>query len=169
MFIWLNELFINFEREECLMRVVLQRVNDASVSVKGQVIGKINHGIVLLVGFTKGDTSAQIDYLVHKIVNARIFEDSEGKMNLNLKQIHGQILSISQFTLYAETRKGNRPSFTQAQKPEMALINYDEFNKKLREQGVIVETGKFGADMKVRLVNDGPVTIIYEESAVEKK
>ena len=138
------------------MRTVLQRAKDAQVEIDGKVNGKIDHGLVLLVGFEESD------YTVRKIVNCRIFSDENGKMNLSLKQIGGQILSVSQFTLYADTKKGNRPSFTDAQNPNEASKNYDRFNEKLREEGVIVETGVFGADMKVSFTNDGPVTIIFD-------
>ena len=144
------------------MRTVLQRAKNAQVEIDGNVNGKIDHGLVLLVGFEEGDGQEEIDYTVRKIVNCRIFSDENGKMNLSLKQIGGQILSVSQFTLYADTKKGNRPSFTDAQNPNEASENYDRFNEKLREEGVIVETGVFGADMKVSFTNDGPVTIIFD-------
>lgn len=144
------------------MRTVLQRAKNAQVEIDGKVNGKIDHGLVLLVGFEEGDGQEEIDYTVRKIVNCRIFSDENGKMNLSLKQIGGQILSVSQFTLYADTKKGNRPSFTDAQNLNEASKNYDRFNEKLREEGVIVETGVFGADMKVSFTNDGPVTIIFD-------
>ena len=144
------------------MRIVLQRAKNAQVEIDGKVNGKIDRGLVLLVGFEEGDGQEEIDYMVRKIVNCRIFSDENGKMNLSLKQIGGQILSVSQFTLYADTKKGNRPSFTDAQNPNEASKNYDRFNEKLREEGVIVETGVFGADMKVSFTNDGPVTIIFD-------
>ena len=117
---------------------------------------------LLLVGFTENDGDKEIEYLARKVLNARIFSDADDKMNLNLQQVSGSILSISQFTLYAQTRKGNRPSFTRAQNPDIASKNYDKFNEKLRGSGVQVETGIFGADMQVSLVNDGPVTIMYD-------
>ncbi|WP_178197376.1 D-aminoacyl-tRNA deacylase [Ligilactobacillus sp. Marseille-Q7487] len=144
------------------MKVVLQRTKQASVTVNGQIIGQISHGYVLLVGFCDGDGLKEIEYCVRKIANLRIFSDEEGKLNLSLAQVGGQILSISQFTLYAETKKGNRPSFTQAQDPQLADQNYQVFNQKLSDLGFVVQTGKFGADMQVQLVNDGPVTIIYD-------
>lgn len=144
------------------MRVVIQRVSKASVSIDGNVVGKIGPGLLLLVGFTHGDSSADIDYLVRKIVNMRIFEDENGKMNISLLQKGYQILSVSQFTLYADTSGGNRPGFSNAAKPEIATRLFDEFNQKLRNQGVVVETGVFGAEMEVELVNDGPVTIIID-------
>ena len=144
------------------MRVVIQRVSKASVSIDGNVVGKIGPGLLLLVGFTHGDSSADIDYLVRKIVNMRIFEDENGKMNISLLQKGYQILSVSQFTLYADTSGGNRPGFSNAAKPEIATRLYDEFNQKLRNQGVVVETGVFGAEMEVELVNGGPVTNILD-------
>ena len=144
------------------MRVLLQRVKQASVEIDGNVNGEIGQGLLLLVGFTENDGDKEIEYLARKVLNARIFSDADDKMNLNLQQVSGSILSISQFTLYAQTRKGNRPSFTRAQNPDIASKNYDKFNEKLRESGVQVETGIFGADMQVSLVNDGPVTIILD-------
>lgn len=144
------------------MRVLLQRVKQASVEIDGNVNGEIGQGLLLLVGFTENDGDKEIEYLARKVLNARIFSDADDKMNLNLQQVSGSILSISQFTLYAQTRKGNRPSFTRAQNPDIASKNYDKFNEKLRGSGVQVETGIFGADMQVLLVNDGPVTIMYD-------
>ena len=144
------------------MRVLVQRVKHASVEIDGNVNGEIGQGLLLLVGFTENDGDKEIEYLARKVLNARIFSDADDKMNLNLQQVSGSILSISQFTLYAQTRKGNRPSFTRAQNPDIASKNYDKFNEKLRESGVQVETGIFGADMQVSLVNDGPVTIMYD-------
>lgn len=145
------------------MRVVVQRVSKAQVSIDEQVVGKINQGFVLLVGIAPDDGDEQLDYLVRKITNLRVFSDVDGKMNASLADINGEILSISQFTLYADTKKGNRPSFTGAAKPEVAAPLYDEFNRRLAATGIHVETGEFGADMQVELVNDGPVTIIYEK------
>lgn len=144
------------------MRVLLQRVKQASVEIDGNVNGEIGQGLLLLVGFTENDGDKEIEYLARKVLNARIFSDADDKMNLNLQQVSGSILSISQSTLYAQTRKGNRPSFTRAQNPDIASKNYDKFNEKLRGSGVQVETGIFGADMQVSLVNDGPVTIMYD-------
>ena len=141
------------------MRVLLQRVKQASVEIDGNVNGEIGQGLLLLVGFTENDGDKEIEYLARKVLNARIFSDADDKMNLNLQQVSGSILSISQF---AQTRKGNRPSFTRAQNPDIASKNYDKFNEKLRGSGVQVETGIFGADMQVSLVNDGPVTIMYD-------
>ncbi|WP_367341736.1 D-aminoacyl-tRNA deacylase [Limosilactobacillus sp.] len=145
------------------MRVVLQKVNRASVSIDGQVVGKIGRGFMLLVGFAPTDTDEQLDYLVHKIVNLRVFEDEQGKMNRGLSDVDGAILSISQFTLYADTKHGNRPGFSKAAKPDIAEPLYNRFNQKLADSGVHVETGHFGADMQVDLENDGPTTIIYDK------
>lgn len=144
------------------MRVILQRVKKAKVEIDGQINGQIKQGLVLLVGFTEGDGQKEIDYLARKIVNARIFGDEADKMNLSLLDIKGEILSISQFTLYAQVKKGNRPSFTDAQEPSLAQVNYEKFNQALQAYGPRVATGIFGADMQVSLQNDGPVTIIYE-------
>ena len=144
------------------MKVILQRVSEASVTVAGNQLGAIEQGFMLLVGVQDADTDAELDYLVRKITNLRVFEDQAGKMNLSLTDVDGAILSISQFTLYADTRKGNRPSFTAAGAPGFAKKMYDRFNTKLAATGVRVETGEFGADMKVSLVNDGPVTIVFD-------
>ncbi|EEU30751.1 D-tyrosyl-tRNA(Tyr) deacylase [Limosilactobacillus coleohominis 101-4-CHN] len=145
------------------MRVVLQRVNHAQVSVDGEVIGKIGKGYMLLVGFGPDDTEETLDYMVHKITNLRVFESEPGKMNLGLRDVDGAILSISQFTLYADVKHGNRPGFSKAAKPSLAEPLYDQFNRKLAATGIPVATGQFGADMKVDLENDGPVTIWYEK------
>lgn len=145
------------------MRIVLQRVKSASVSIDDVVVGSINQGFLLLVGVGPEDTSDDASYLARKIAGMRIFSDENGKMNLSIDQIGGKILSVSQFTLFADTKKGNRPSFTGAASPENATKLYEEFNEKLRtEYGLTVETGEFGADMQVSLVNDGPVTIILD-------
>ena len=145
------------------MRIVLQRVKSASVSIEGSVVGEISQGFLLLVGVGPEDTSDDASYLARKIAGMRIFSDENGKMNLSIDQIGGKILSVSQFTLFADTKKGNRPSFTGAASPEAANQLYEEFNEKLRtEYGLTVETGEFGADMQVSLVNDGPVTIILD-------
>ena len=145
------------------MRIVLQRVKSASVSIEGSVVGEINQGFLLLVGVGPEDTSDDASYLARKIAGMRIFSDENGKMNLSIDQIGGKILSVSQFTLFADTKKGNRPSFTGASSPEAANKLYEEFNEILRtEYGLIVETGEFGADMQVSLVNDGPVTILLD-------
>lgn len=144
------------------MRVVIQRSKNASVSIDQEIVGAIDHGFVLLVGIGEEDTKEDVEYLVRKISKMRIFEDGEGKMNLSLADVEGEILSISQFTLHANTKKGNRPSFIEAAKPDRAIPLYDAFNQQLREQGFKVEVGQFGADMQVSLVNDGPVTILID-------
>ena len=144
------------------MRVVLQRVSHASVTVEEKVIGKIQRGFLLLVGVTHDDAMEDMEYLVRKIVQMRIFEDEEGKLNRSIQDIGGKILSVSQFTLYADTKKGNRPSFSKAAPGDVAIEMFEQFNGLLRETGVPVETGQFGADMKVELLNDGPVTILLD-------
>lgn len=144
------------------MKVVLQRVKSADVTIAEEVVGKIGVGYVLLVAISDTDTEAELDYLVRKITKLRVFEDSVGKMNLAIGDVAGQILSISQFTLYADTKKGNRPSFTKAGQPEFANKMYQLFNEKLRSTGLTVATGEFGADMQIQLINDGPVTIIFD-------
>ena len=144
------------------MRVVLQRVSHASVTVEEKVIGKIQRGFLLLVGVTHDDAIEDMEYLVRKIVQMRIFEDEEGKLNRSIQDIGGEILSVSQFTLYADTKKGNRPSFSKAATGDVAIEMFEQFNGLLRETGVPVETGQFGADMKVELLNDGPVTILLD-------
>ncbi|RLQ98095.1 D-aminoacyl-tRNA deacylase [Falsibacillus albus] len=150
------------------MKIVLQRTKKASVTVNEEVIGAIDHGFVLLVGITHGDTIDDAKYLAEKIVNLRVFEDDNGKMNHSLKDVEGQILSISQFTLYGDCRKGRRPNFMEAAPPDTAEPLYDAFNELLRSQGVPVETGSFGAMMDVQLVNDGPVTLIVESQSGKK-
>lgn len=144
------------------MRVVVQRVSKACVSVDNQVVGSIDEGLTLLVGFTQDDTLENIDYMVNKVLNLRIFPDENGVMNKSVKDTGGSILSISQFTLYGDTSKGNRPSYVKALNGEYAIKLYDKFNEKLKEY-VLVETGVFGADMQVSLVNMGPTTIILEK------
>ena len=144
------------------MRVVLQRVAHASVTVEEKVIGKIQRGFLLLVGVTHDDAMENMEYLVRKIVQMRIFEDEEGKLNRSIQDIGGEILSVSQFTLYADTKKGNRPSFSKAAPGDVALEMFEQFNGLLRDTGIPVETGQFGADMKVDLLNDGPVTILLD-------
>lgn len=144
------------------MRAVIQRVKHANVRVENEIIGKINNGLVVLLGVTHDDTEADINALVQKIIHLRIFEDEENKLNNSLLDIEGKILSVSQFTLYADVRKGRRPNFMNAAKPEYAESLYELFNEKLRKENVDVETGSFGAMMEVELVNDGPVTIILE-------
>jgi D-aminoacyl-tRNA deacylase len=150
------------EKGESCMRVVVQRSREASVTVGGEIVGQIEHGLVLLVGITHEDTEKDVEFVADKIAHLRIFEDSEGKMNHSVLEREGQILSVSQFTLYGDCRKGRRPNFMAAARPEQAEPLYELFNAKLREKGLRVETGRFGAMMEVRLVNDGPVTLIVE-------
>ena len=145
------------------MKIVLQRCSRAEVRIDGETVGRIGLGFVVLVGITHSDTRENADFLAKKVAGMRVFEDAEGKMNLSLAEVDGQILSISQFTLYGNARKGNRPSFIEAARPEVAEPLYDYFNQVLREQyGLHVETGRFGANMQVDFVNDGPVTIIVD-------
>lgn len=144
------------------MRAVIQRVKKASVSVAEEVLGEINQGFVILLGIHESDQMADVEYLVRKISKLRVFEDEAGKMNQDLAAVSGSILSISQFTLYADTKKGNRPSFVKAARPEVAIPLYEAFNEQLRALGIPVATGEFGADMAVSLINDGPVTIIID-------
>ena len=143
------------------MKIIIQRVKKAHVSIEDQVYGQIQQGLLLLVGVGPEDQKEDLDYAVRKLVNMRIFSDTEGKMNLSVKDIQGEILSISQFTLFADTKKGNRPAFTGAAKPDVAEAFYQDFNRELSKE-VPVKTGIFGADMQVELVNDGPVTIILD-------
>lgn len=143
------------------MKIIIQRVKKAQVNIEGQVYGQIQQGLLLLVGVGPEDQKEDLDYAVRKLVNMRIFSDTEGKMNLSVKDIQGEILSISQFTLFADTKKGNRPAFTGAAKPDVAEAFYQNFNRELAKE-VPVKTGIFGADMQVELVNDGPVTIILD-------
>ncbi|WP_391202096.1 D-aminoacyl-tRNA deacylase [Psychrobacillus sp. L4] len=144
------------------MKVLLQRCKNASVTVDGKVTGSIDHGYLLLVGITATDTEKEISYLVDKITGLRLFEDSDGKMNHSITENGGSILSVSQFTLYADTRKGRRPSFIDAARPEVAKPLWELFNHQLRAKGFVVETGVFGAMMDVTFTNDGPVTIMLE-------
>ena len=145
------------------MRIVVQRCSRAEVRIDGVSVGKIGQGFMLLVGITETDTTAEADLLAKKIAQLRVFEDEAGKMNLAIRDVEGAILSISQFTLYADCRKGNRPSFIRAARPEQASPLYDYFNETLRTTyGLTVETGRFGADMKVDFINDGPVTILLD-------
>lgn len=144
------------------MRIVIQRARDAQVTVDGEMTGKIHQGLVLLVGLTDGDGEEDIEYLAEKILHLRIFEDDAGKMNRSLLDIGGEILSVSQFTLYGDCRKGRRPNFMAAAKPETAEKLYNRFNEELKKYGVNVQTGVFGAMMDVSFTNDGPVTLILE-------
>ena len=142
------------------MRIVLQRVNHASVKVDGEIVGKIGKGFLILLGVGKEDTEADLQKYVDKIIKLRIFADENGKTNLSLKDVNGELLVVSQFTLYADCRKGNRPSFTEAGDPETANRLYEKFVELCREQVEVVEHGVFGADMKVSLENDGPFTVV---------
>ncbi len=144
------------------MRALVQRSGKSSVVVEGKTIGKIDSGIVVLVGFTEGDNQEKIEYIAKKIVNLRIFDDENGVMNKSILDYGGSILSISQFTLYADTKKGNRPSYINAMGGEEAIKLYEAFNKEL-EKYLHVETGKFGAEMTVNITNDGPITIMLEK------
>ena len=146
------------------MKIVMQRVSQASVTIDGKIAGAIQQGLLLLVGICPEDGPEDIEYAVRKISQMRIFSDDADKMNLSVQDVGGQILSISQFTLYADTKKGNRPAFTGAAKPDLATSFYNQFNQQLA-QIVPVQTGEFGADMKVSLVNDGPVTIVLDTKA----
>ena len=148
------------------MKIILQKVKKASVSVENKVVGSIDKGYCLLVGVHKESTEEDAKYLAKKISQARLFEDENDKINLSLKDVGGSILSVSQFTLYADTKKGNRPSFTSAAGAEKANELYEKFNEYLREEGVKVETGIFQTMMEVNIVNDGPVTIVYEKLSV---
>ena len=145
------------------MRVVLQRVLNSSVKVEEKVVGKIDQGLLVLVAFTKEDTMDEIKYMVNKIINLRIFDDEEKVMNKSLIDINGSILSVSQFTLYADSKKGNRPSYKKALESNEAKKLYEKFNDEIRKLHVKIETGIFGADMQVSLINDGPVSIILEK------
>ncbi len=144
------------------MRTVVQRVSSASVTVDGNVIGKINKGFLVLLGIKSTDTKQDVDYMVKKVINLRIFRDENDKMNLSLKDVNGELLIVSQFTLYGDASGGNRPSFIEAGKPDIAIPLYEYFISECKKQISVVQTGKFGADMKVELLNDGPVTIIME-------
>ncbi|MCD7892410.1 MAG: D-tyrosyl-tRNA(Tyr) deacylase [Erysipelotrichaceae bacterium] len=150
------------------MKIVVQRVKESSVEIDGNIHGNIDKGFMVLVGFCHDDTKEIVKKMVNKLINLRIFEDENGKMNLSLKDVQGEILSISQFTLYADCRKGRRPSFIDAAKPDIAIPLYDYFNKYIEENEIHVETGIFGADMKVSLINDGPVTIILDSNEIIK-
>jgi D-tyrosyl-tRNA(Tyr) deacylase len=147
------------------MRALLQRVSSANVTVDGRIIGQIERGFVILLGVTHGDTTAEADWLSHKIAGLRLFEDEHGKMNLGLTEVGGSLLVVSQFTLYGDARKGKRPSFTAAARPEQAEPLVDYFCSQLRQAGITVATGQFGAMMQVTIHNDGPVTLLLEKEA----
>lgn len=144
------------------MRAVIQRVSEAHVKVDHEIVGKIHKGFLVLLGITDNDTEEDISWLTNKIVNLRVFSDTEGKMNLSLQEVDGQILVVSQFTLYASTKKGNRPSYLRSAKPNIAIPIYESFIATLTQKGIVTEEGIFGADMKVSMINDGPVTIIID-------
>lgn len=144
------------------MRAVVQRVKHASVTINGTVNGKINNGFLVLLGVQSTDSEQDVDYLVKKVTNLRIFSDENDKMNLSLKDVNGELLIVSQFTLYANCKEGNRPSFVEAAKPDIAIPLYEYFVSECKKIIPVVETGIFGADMKVDLLNDGPVTIIMD-------
>lgn len=150
------------------MRVVIQRVSEASVTIEGKVSAKVGQGLLILLGIEDADGQEDIDWLCKKISQLRIFGDEEGKMNLSVQDVNGAMIVVSQFTLHASTKKGNRPSYIKAAKPDLAIPLYEQFVKTLREvSGLEVGTGEFGADMKVRLQNDGPVTIIMDTKVKE--
>jgi len=144
------------------MKIVLQRVSSASVNVDSKIVGSIDHGMLLLIGFSSSDTEESILPTLEKIVKLRIFSDEDGKMNKSVLDVNGSALLVSQFTLYADTKKGNRPSFIEAARPEHAIPLYEFFIAEMKKRISKVETGIFGADMKVELVNDGPVTIVFD-------
>jgi D-tyrosyl-tRNA(Tyr) deacylase len=150
------------------MRVVIQRVSEASVTIEGSVKSTVGKGYMILLGIEEADTNEDIDWLCKKITGLRVFSDAEGKMNLDIKEVNGDILLISQFTLHAQTKKGNRPSYIKAARPEQAIPLYEQFIRQLEtELGKPVLTGEFGADMKVALINDGPVTILIDSKNKE--
>lgn len=144
------------------MRAVVQRVSQSSVTVDGKPVGAIEQGLLVLLGVTHDDTQQDARYLAEKIANLRIFEDEEGKLNRSVKDIHGAVLSVSQFTLYGDCRRGRRPSFTEAARPEQAAALYEQFNACLHMEGLTVQTGQFQTHMEVALVNDGPVTMLLD-------
>lgn len=146
------------------MKIVVQRVKSASVKVNSEIVSSIDHGLLLLVGFEKNDTMSDVLKLAKKVVSLRIFDDEDGKMNLSVQQVRGAILSVSQFTLAALTKKGNRPSFIEAMEPQLAQKYFETFNEEVKKLGIEVKSGVFQAHMDVSLVNDGPVTILLEGS-----
>ena len=148
------------------MRVVIQRVSEASVRIDGAIVGQIEQGLLILHGIEHDDTEKDADYLLQKLINLRIFSDADGKMNLSVQDVNGGILVVSQFTLHAATKKGNRPSYIRAARPEQAIPLYEYFVAEIQNQfSGKIQTGQFGADMKIGLVNDGPVTIIMDSKA----
>lgn len=155
---------MNDRRE--IVKIVIQRVKHSSVEINKEIHGQIEKGFMVLVGFTSTDNTTIIDKMIDKLINLRVFEDEQGKMNLSLLDIKGSILSISQFTLYADCKKGRRPGFTNAARPDIAISLYEYFNQKIIDKNIHLETGVFGADMKVSLLNDGPVTIILDSQEI---
>ena len=150
------------------MRTIIQRVNSSSVYIDGEIFGKINEGLLVLVGFEMADNEEDIQWLVNKIIRLRIFGDKNGKMNLSVQDIGGEILIVSQFTLHASTKKGNRPSYIKSAKPEISIPLYEKFVEKMKSTSVKkVATGRFGADMKIHIENDGPVTIFIDTKIKE--
>lgn len=150
-------------KERCkTMKLVIQRVTSAQVSVDNEIVGSINQGLCIFVGIKEGDSLMTVKKMAQKVAKLRIFSDDEGKMNLSVNDVDGDVLSVSQFTLYGDTKKGNRPSFVEAAAPEVANDLYEAFNSQLRSEGLTVATGKFQTDMKVSIENDGPVTIVME-------
>ncbi len=144
------------------MKIVIQRVSEASVNVEGKTVGLIQNGLMLLIGIEENDTKTDADWLIQKILNLRIFGDEDGKLNLSIQDINGELLCISQFTLIADYKKGNRPSFIKAAKPNVAIPLFEYFKSEISKSGLKTESGIFGADMKVALINDGPVTIVMD-------
>ncbi|MDP9956763.1 D-tyrosyl-tRNA(Tyr) deacylase [Epilithonimonas hungarica] len=144
------------------MRVVIQRVSESSVKVENEIVGKIGKGLMLLIGVDETDEQADADWLVKKILDVRVFSDDEGKMNHSVKDINGEILCISQFTLISDYKKGNRPSYIKAAKPEKAIPLFEYFKNEMKKSGLKTESGIFGSDMKVSLINDGPVTLVFD-------
>lgn len=148
------------------MKLIVQKVQKSSVEIEGKIVGSIEQGFMVLVGFTNDDDEKLVDKMIDKLIHLRIFVDENDKMNLSLLDVGGSILSISQFTLYANCKKGRRPSFIDAAKPDIASPLYDYFNEKIESLGIKVEKGIFGADMKVSLINDGPVTVILDSNEI---
>jgi len=144
------------------MRVVIQRVSEASVKVDNEIVGEIGKGLMLLIGVDESDENIDADWLVKKILDVRVFSDDEGKMNHSIKDINGEILCISQFTLISDYKKGNRPSYIKAAKPDKAIPLFEYFKDEIKKSGLKTESGIFGADMKVSLINDGPVTLVFD-------
>lgn len=144
------------------MKIVIQRVSEANVKVEGTIVGNISHGLLLLIGIDEEDEKNDADWLIQKVLNLRIFGDENGKLNFSVKDVEGDILCISQFTLIADYKKGNRPSFIKAAKPDVAIPLFEYFKEEIAKSGLKIESGIFGADMKVSLLNDGPVTIVMD-------